>query len=60
MENRPIQMFTNIEGYYKPVEMQVVLGRDYLKKLEMMQKVYNNWDISGFGILNLETKQKIP
>jgi len=50
MENRPIRMFTTLEGYYKQVENNVVLGPEYLRELEKMQKIYENDDVSGYYI----------
>ena len=51
MENRPIRMFTTIEGYYKQVESNVILGPEYLKVLERMQKIYENDDVCGYYII---------
>lgn len=51
MKERPIQMFTIIDGYYKPVESDVVLGEDYLRYLDRFQKVYKNDDIVGYFII---------
>ena len=50
MENRPIRMFTTLEGYYKQVENNVVLGPEYLRELEGMQKMYENGDVCGYYI----------
>ncbi|EJG06826.1 hypothetical protein Metli_0868 [Methanofollis liminatans DSM 4140] len=50
MENRPIRMFTQVEGYYKQVESNVIPGPEYLKELEKMQRVYENDDVSGYYI----------
>ena len=50
MENRPIRMFTTIEGYYKQVVNNIVLGPEYLRELEKMQKIYENDDVSGYYI----------
>ena len=51
MENRPIRMFTTVEGYYKQVESNVILGPEYLKVLEKMQKMYENDDVCGYYII---------
>jgi hypothetical protein len=48
MIDRPIQLHTNIEGYYQPVEMPVVLGQDFIKNLETTQKIYSNDDVTGY------------
>lgn len=50
MENRPIRMFTTLEGYYKQVVNNVVLGPEYLRELEQMQKIYENDDVGGYYI----------
>jgi len=50
MENRPIRMFITVEGYYKAVEDNVVLGPEYQKLLEKMQKIYENDDVCGYYI----------
>ena len=50
MEERPIRMFTTLEGYYKQVENNVVLGPEYLRELEGMQKMYENGDVCGYYI----------
>ena len=48
MIDRPIQLYTNIKGYYQPLEMPVILGQDFIKNLETTQKIYSNEDVSGF------------
>lgn len=50
MENRPIRMFTTLEGYYKPVVSNVILGPGYVDKLERTQKIYMNDDVYGYLI----------
>lgn len=50
MENRPIQMFTTLEGYYKPVVSNVILGPGYVDELERTQKIYMNDDVYGYLI----------
>lgn len=50
MEESPIRMFTTVEGYYKQVENNVVLGPEYLRELEGMQKMYENGDVCGYYI----------
>jgi hypothetical protein len=50
MENRPIRMFTTVEGYYKPVVSNVVLGPGYVDELERTQKIYANDDIYSYLI----------
>jgi hypothetical protein len=50
MENRPIRMFTTVEGYYKPVVSNVILGPEYLDELEKRQKIYENDDVHGYYI----------
>jgi len=52
MEERPIQMFTRFEGYYKQVVINVIPGPKYYKELEKMQKVYENDDIHGYYIID--------
>jgi hypothetical protein len=48
MNDRPIRMFMNIKGYYKPVENNVILGPKFHKELEKMQKIYDNNDVKGY------------
>jgi len=50
MEDKPIRMFTTVEGYYKQVESNVILGSEYLKELEKTQKVYENDNVCGYII----------
>jgi len=50
MNDRPIQMFMNLKGYYKSVVDNVILGPTFHKELEKMQKIYENNDIQGYYI----------
>lgn len=52
MEDRPIQMFTMVEGYHQPVECSVILGPEYLMELERMQRIYENDDLCGYYIID--------
>ena len=52
MEKRPIRIFTQLEGYYKSVESNVILGSEYHKELNLMNKVYENDDIIGYLLID--------
>lgn len=48
MLDRPIRTFGSLEGYYKNIVVNKVLGKDFLEKLNHHNKVYENDDISGY------------
>lgn len=51
MENRPIRMLTLIEGYFKNIEISVILGAAYNEELEKMyNKFYENNELKAFYI----------
>jgi hypothetical protein len=51
MNDRPIRMFKTINGYYQPIEDNVILGPTFHKELEKMQKIYENNDVQGYYII---------
>lgn len=50
MEYRPIPIFVTLEGYYKQIVQNVILGTKYREELQIKQKIYENDDVVGFYI----------
>lgn len=48
MLDRPIRWFMRLEGYYKRIEEDKILGSEFLDKLERYDKNYDNGDVSGY------------
>ncbi|MDD3043220.1 MAG: glycosyltransferase family 39 protein [Methanosarcinaceae archaeon] len=48
MLDRPIHYFTELEGYYQPVEVNKILGPEFLAKLNKNNKIYQNGEVNGY------------
>lgn len=47
---RPVRYSMKLDGYYKPVIMNKVLGPEFLEKLNRHNKIYQNGNINGYDI----------
>jgi len=48
MKNRPVRAYIDLDGYYKKIIDNRILGKDMLDRLEYHDKIYQNDDITGY------------